>query len=931
MAAYHHVQAAAWAPAAPDVSLTARYRALRFPETWQSAILDLCNLGRPTDAEPWRRAPTRRMELAVQALAPDLLALPRPPGATDDPGWWLCSPAETEPIPERAFQLLLNAWLRDLRPELARDREYRELRNAVQRKLGAAPPAWQDVGFELLRCPVTDGGTAAPQPHQYTLTTDWLARRVLDLPEFEFEGGRLRFHAMPRGPRDQGAELVSEPRPFEDAKGRTWWFSVLLNITLQTVPFNPMPRFHLHCGIRRWATRVNAKTGRLHVPYGRRATVLLRPSVPWLPGAPPSDRFAVARLERRRTDDGYVTDWADGGPTGVLDGISLQAPFPSAEEVLTFPEKWLAPEMRAGVVHNTAMGGHTIASGLMSNQRSEIVTWAEQALPPELRPVPRRRRTRLGRATPSNAPAAQQRARTVRTAAAFAVSAWGGGPVLEARLLWQTPEMRDTAIAALIEHLGLEDDGVRPSTEEFEHAEPGSAAVLEWSTPELAVRLRCLKLTDGLAEDLALPEKGRPSRATAAAAITARRKAVAAFAAADKPGDGPTLALVEIDPPTGFGSPAHDPKFALRLGLADAGVLSQFMLVPGKAGKQDKHRALMAWDDGLRQLGARVLPEPGPLGGLPDGLRYAAIWLVQKNRTARNRWAAHSPVAVLVTPGEPGTGVARVEGFDPAGDDGAGEWVPYPVMLLRLAARAEVEAAVDTDEPVPQPRATRRQSADEQRRSTEQWLQKVQRRLRGTPTLLFVHAQNARRHWTWIQDGRAERDRTRTGHAPARRLDPDLRLLRVRGAGNREVAQWWGVHPKGEANGIPAHLWVPDDCEPYGDRVFWSTTPKPGQFKSSAIRADKLAPRPLTLGDNEGKLTLDTDKVGWNPTLMELTVLGCHEDDGDSPEALALTAHILRQPPDYPEALALPLPLHLAALAQEYVLPIDDPDASDTE
>lgn len=37
--------------------------------------------------------------------------------------------------------------------------------------------------------------------------------------------------------------------------------------------------------------------------------------------------------------------------------------------------------------------------------------------------------------------------------------------------------------------------------------------------------------------------------------------------------------------------------------------------------------------------------------------------------------------------------------------------------------------------------------------------------------------------------------------------------------------------------------------------------------------------------------------------------------------ALALTTHLLRQPPDYPEALALPLPLHRAGLGQQYVLP----------
>ncbi|WP_443067988.1 RNaseH domain-containing protein [Streptomyces sp. NBC_01356] len=39
------------------------------------------------------------------------------------------------------------------------------------------------------------------------------------------------------------------------------------------------------------------------------------------------------------------------------------------------------------------------------------------------------------------------------------------------------------------------------------------------------------------------------------------------------------------------------------------------------------------------------------------------------------------------------------------------------------------------------------------------------RSLRGRPTILLTHSQNSRLHWPWLQDGRAERDLIRTGHA----------------------------------------------------------------------------------------------------------------------------------------------------------------------
>src|SRR5690606_8090150 len=79
----------------------------------------------------------------------------------------------------------------------------------------------------------------------------------------------------------------------------------------------------------------------------------------------------------------------------------------------------------------------------------------------------------------------------------------------------------------------------------------------------------------------------------------------------------------------------------------------------------------------------------------------------------------------------------------------------------------------------------------------------------------------------------------------------------------------------------------------------------------------------------KGEVTIDTDKAAWNPGLVEIAVLGCHPGDGDVPEALALAVHQLRQAPDLPDALSLPLPLHLAGLAQEYVLPTRSEDDGD--
>jgi hypothetical protein len=958
---YRSVRTAAWTPLDVTTSRTAVYRVIPFPESWRASVLELCNAGRAADAEPWRQAPTRSLEAVLQAYAPDVLVLPRPydrppeEGASGRPAPWLLLPNDApDPLPPPVLTPLLDRWLGELRPEP----EHRGLLCETRAELRAHPPAWEVADWELLRSTPTPGGTAAPQPHQFTLATDWLARRVLALGHYPYEGGQLRFRAMPRGQRDRGAELVSQPLPYEPEPGQgVWWFSVVLNITLQTVPFHPLPRFHLHWSIRRWATRVAPGTGRLRLPWGSGTTVLLRPPVPVLPGVPLSERFAVARLARNydRQRERFTDGWSADGPARLLDGLAISEPFPDADALLADPESWLRRDARAAVVHRNAMGRHEVKVGFMPHQCSQLTEWAEQALPPELRTAAALVPTGLAGPRPVNAPPAavkkeereEEEARRCaerRVALAYALSQLAqptepagdpaDQPLFEARLLWQTADLREAALAALCARLGLKGDGGSFGEDAYEAAEPGAPVVHEWETPELTVRIRCLRpvvrtgerLGVSLVAGLELLEDAARSREAIDAAVRVRRDLTARWLQRDRDGEQPGLVLVELSRAEDFVTGA-DPKFALRLGCARAGFVSQFVATPQKLKGYNSvsnmpHRVSMAWDDGLRQLGARVHPEHGLTAGVPVGARFAAVWMVRKNQTTRARWAAHVPVAVLITPSSSGSGLAKVEGWDADADEGAGAWVPYPVLLIRLTRMAEVAA------PVPAPRdgeartgrrASRRADRERQRREAEEWLQRVRASLRSAPTILMVDAVNARSHWTWLQDGRTEPDRIRDGLAPARPLHPNLRLLRVRTGQSRETPQWWGVNAGTGHNGIAAHLWVPQ--EDPGGRVFYSTTPKPVQFRTSAVQADKLAPRPITLGKRKGEPTLDTGVPGWMPGLIELAVLGCHPEDGDDPQSLALVAHLHRQPPDYPEALAHPLALHLAGLAQEYVLP----------
>ncbi|GAA3491739.1 pPIWI_RE module domain-containing protein [Streptomyces cremeus] len=971
---------------APDAApWSADYRVMPFPEQWSPALLDLCNHGQDDEDKRLWTVPTYRFDSALQTFAPDLVVRPRPRTPVGevrpaDADHWLYAPVTegSEPLPQPMFRDLVQAWLPTLNRAKGRDEAaYRRLLLDTAARLRADLPGWQGASaggpltVDLLGTLPTEGGTAAPSSRQFQLATDAFARRIAALDPYEFEGGLLRFRPVARGPKEQGAELISQPLR-RTVKRKEWWFSIRLNITLHTTPFDLRPRLHLHWGVRRWATHLDRATGRLRLAYGQDASVFLLPTVPWLPGAPVSSRYAVARITRPRGTEDWI--WRHNDAGGLLGRLSPADHFPaSPDTLLTDPESWLTEgrPTQAMVAHSTrSPSAHEIGGGLMPHQRSELSAWAEQALPEGLVRVPDLERRGTGASAPANrrpksrgTAVERETARAIeaasstaqrRTALAAASGSGAEPPLFEARLLWRTERLRTAAIEEFTAVLGLGDiqgrdvQGTGMSEAACEQARPNAPVILEWVTPELHVRLRCLPLINGLAEPLTLDPavKGRGERF--ARAVTTRRSAVRSWLAADgtSPSE-PGLALVEIGHPSLFRPSATDPKFALRLGSADAGALTQFVVSPSPdrpiANEQSLgHRTHSAWLDGLRQLGVRVLPAHTLGDRLPAGLRYAALWMVKRRKDGPTRLPKHVPVAVLVSPCQ-GTAAGRalVHGWD----DELREWVPYPAFLLGLVRQAEIDAEDfpdqaatpgpvlpaqrNGDSPSPSPYIASkawRQNLQQQRRETANFLQRVLHSLHGEPTVLITHAQNSRAHWPWLQDGQVVPDLLRTGHAPAEGMDPDLRLVRVRGTAGRETAQWWGLAPDPETgkNGQPTGFWAaPHDSADAGDegavgqRVFYSATSRP-QSHPVSPKLDRLAMRTTASGNQVSQ----AGKPAWNPNLAEVAVLGCHPLDGDEPEALAMAMHQLRQAPDYADALSLPLPLHLAGLAQAYVLPM---------
>jgi hypothetical protein len=232
--------------------------------------------------------------------------------------------------------------------------------------------------------------------------------------------------------------------------------------------------------------------------------------------------------------------------------------------------------------------------------------------------------------------------------------------------------------------------------------------------------------------------------------------------------------------------------------------------------------------------------------------------------------------------------------------------VPYPSLLKGLTGQV---------------RGSELKTADQQKAETARFIRQVLYNLRGEPTVTLVHAQNMRSRWEWTSNNRIVPDKIQVGNGPVQELalhGSDLRLIRVRDAGDRnETPQWWAPEDD-ELAGLATGLWQEPGADP-ASRVFYATTEKPGTHQDKMRDDTKLTPH---FNAKAGKPVTNWTRSAWNPTLLEITVAGCTPDD--DPEAWAMFAQQQRFADDYRDALKLPLVLHLAELAHEYALPYAD-------
>ncbi|GAA3458725.1 pPIWI_RE module domain-containing protein [Saccharothrix longispora] len=881
------------------------FRTIKFSDEWRDEALALHALS-------WRGAderltlPIAQLNSLLRAAAPGVIATGRG-AATDANTPWLYA---TNEVPADLVAALVNTWVATLgpgkpNPDPKRQAELEEAVFKVQASLVGSMPSWSESSVNLTAADLSPGGTALPDRPLYQVVPEVLAAELARRP-YRDGDEELHFRVVTR---DQGAELVSwPPRPFTK-KGRQWYYSCVITLTVQTVPFTSRFRVHVGTGVRRWATG-----GRFQVPANRGVGAYLAVAPPWSTGHGHTPRLSNNFIDYFERGNRHA--WRSRSTVELLPELDIVRTYPSAFELVSDPDRWLdgVDGLTAAVVHSNGLTDHEVKAGVGPTERARLDRWVELGLQPWFRRVtdlertghrakpairPKPRWTKVegddaateARRMAAHAEAAREAALARRAALGAALD----GAPLEVHLLWQNERTRDKLISVMCDLLDLPELDVE--TLENWH----------WGTENLRIRVVARKFDSAEASALSVPKATGIERARLVAeAINGRRRRVRRLFETDlDPVRTAGLVFVELHNREAFTAADSDPKTAIRLGCADAGRLSQFISKRDDDDGELLIRARSSWLDGLRQLGA-ITTAAHRVDGVPDGTQVAALWMANRRADGVTRRAHRELVVVRL---EQRNGHYHLEAWH----DEEKQWMPYRRYLVELPKKTAM-------------RSPGRKSLRDQRWVVERQVRSVLYQLRNRPTMLLANSENLRWWWSWISNRELVRDMIGFGDDPPQRLaawGPDLRLVLIRNAGGRdEVPQWYAPAPDDKSAGFAAGIWRQRDAGS-DNRVFASLTDVPASAKTTKRTALKILTGP--------EWTRSPGKAMWNPRYVEITVAGCLSEGAlavsgradvapDNPADWAALAHQFRLIDDY-VPLSQPAALHWAALAEEYMLP----------
>ncbi|NEO36911.1 MAG: RNAseH domain-containing protein [Moorea sp. SIOASIH] len=897
-----------------------QFYALKFPETAQDLIKSLVAQRERRYNEPVS-IPIASLNAALRAIIPGLIYI--------DKIWeefWLYSRGE---IPINKLLVILSHWLDtefpDQNPNRRKNGITVEQRQAVMELL-SNNLQWESVTLKMESWKTFPNGTANinENSNSFILLPDIIATE-LSKPDlkFKFDDKTIQFYRCSPMTRP-GAELISWP-PESDNKKVKSYYSIVLRLTVKTVPFQPYPQLQCDMITRRWCSL--EKTGLLS--GGQASSVYIRTQVKWGEEINPygyTEYFQVAPMVWKGE-----AKWANN-LAKLLYPIISRSDTPdkiTPDKILANPVKYLniTDSPNICITYKDGMKTkHEVGKGFPPNNYRQLMEqialffkdkWElinYHRLNSTIKPKKSDRLYEFNLPKPdgiswtmdiSKIEEYEKEAKRLREAIRNCI-----GKELTIEIWYIHESTLDALIKAVCYCLGL-----TTSTEN----------TYNFPDIDLTVTIRPQPIGK-LAERLPLSTETeqKPTSEQREDAIKTRMGEIAQAIKDMPPITGKVGVLVELYDENHWKHKWIDPKAAIRLGFAQEKIdrLSQFIAPKHEKVKHEYEKrakekgrelnkkerkeindlqnelvqkAISSVLDILRSLGVQIAPPRIviPSVTLPDPITYVALWLV--SRTGKT--SAHGKQQLIPCMVKMRSDSQTIE----ATFNGLSKWLPYDEALVKLN---KLGKSITGDN---------KQKSSEIKRFIRRMLQSKE--LRGKDTLLLCDAQNIRRYWKWLQDSEISPEGLVFG-AESPQLIPNLRVVRVRE--DEETPNWYALHDTDKQK-----------VKLFDDLVDLETlaTSTSGLFYTESN--DRIF---LSIGEKHPTMSnishyssksKEPQKNWTHPQIVELTV-ACIQP-GDKPEHWAIVTHQLRQMAlQYKSPLSRPIVLHLAAQMADYVLMVDE-------
>ena len=811
---------------------------LDLPRRWHDAIKRLAGKS--------RNPPTRSLANTIQLFMPEVIRVRKWQRDCEWMNPWLLAWKELD---RERVVTVFEAWLLESfpdRPQAAR----------LANGLDPDELRWSEVNWGSDALDRWPNGTSNPGGLFFDALPDLMCEAISD--EVKLGGVPLHLLKVRDGTASSLVEWPPRIRPGIDEK-RAYRWSFCIIPSIQTIPWRPTPVALLNVSVRRWVSETGA-TG-LWTP-DRNKGVYLKMKDRWF-----SEGSERERLVRVNVAYGKGGETWEAPFDRIMKRLSLYLELPQPSELIKFPERYFeADGFSMGMVMSTRMRRHhSVKSGVPQRDWQDVLNSSRPALArlgltlgPEVERVNLRSKQNTDLRSVGKEKNSSRRGR------------YGAETLKEAN-----PD----GARFLILH---QTEAARAALEERIAKEAKRANGMEFTVV-------CERLGD---EGAPLEDDSARKRCERVRAIQSR------FAN----GENYSAALVEIPGEEYFKTPETrdlgDPKDTIRLGLAKAGIRSQFitMFDGGENDENREHRVGNAVLDALRQIGylpgrafddfSKAFQERGnvqpdaELIGLwikkrPDKREYLPVFV---RISQRNIWDARVTDVEATEGHEQGFfDLSRIPVSEitfPTGRRSVFGWRPYPEGLIALG-KNQYNWLNQWD--------------------AQRFITSALSEIDGN-ALLTVNSRNARAVWKWLQDKNVVMD------SPPDIDAPGLRIARLRGAqGDTHESPSW-IAPKGGGDlSNPSGLFATED-------------------KRVSFSLHGTSPAMMKMADPKSSKVDFPGSAFARPLLKEIALLSLC--DGDGPREWAWLTHTLRlMSPTYDYAVTVPYPMHLARKAvDDYVL-----------